>query len=91
MVGQLSLVMGGIGWLTLRPPTEGAMLMVPLSDAARARLPQSVIDRGGQLLQMGVIPGSFVVHGRRDALSQPGMVLLAADRAACGEIPELNQ
>ena len=26
-----------------------------------------------------------------DALSQPGMVLLAADRAACGKIPELNQ
>ncbi|VXC67423.1 hypothetical protein [Sphingomonas sp. AX6] len=91
LASQLALVLGGVGWLTLRPPVEGAMLMIPLSDAARTRLPQRVIDRGGQLLKMGVLPGSFVVHGRRDALAQPDMLLIAADRAACGEIPERDQ
>lgn len=85
---QLALVLGSVGWLTLRPPVEGAMLMIPLSDTARSRLPQSVIDRGGQLLTMGAIPGSFVVHGRRDALAQPAMLLIAADAAACGQVSE---
>ena len=84
LAGQLSLVLGGVGWLTLRPPVEGAMLMIPLSNAAQARLPQSVIDRGGQLLRMGAVPGSFVVHGRRVALSQPDMLLIAADDLGCG-------
>lgn len=91
LVIQLALVLGGVGWLTLRPPIEGAMLMVPLSNTARARLPQSVIDRGGQLLRMGSISGSFVVHGRRDALTQPGMVLIAADTTGCGQISERNR
>ena len=85
---QLALILSGVGWLTLRPPIEGAMLMIPLSDAARAALPQRVIDRGGQLLTMGILPGSFVVHGRRDALAQPDMLLIAADRAGCGAIAE---
>lgn len=83
LAGQLALVLGGVGWLTLRPPVEGAMLMIPLSGAAQARLPQSVIDRGGQLLKMGLIPGSFVVHGRHAALAQPDMLLIAADDAGC--------
>lgn len=86
--GQLALVLGGVGWLTLRPPVEGAMLMIPLSDTARAALPQRVIDRGGQLLKMGVLPGSFVVHGRRDALAQSDMLLIAADDAGCGQVSE---
>ncbi len=84
LAGQIALALGGVGWLTLRPPVEGAMLMIPLSKAAQARLPQSVIERGGQLLKMGVIPGSFVVHGRHAALSQPDMLLIAADDAGCG-------
>lgn len=88
LASQLALILGGGGWLTLRPPVEGAMLMIPVSDAARARLPHSVIDRGGQLLRMGAIPGSFVVHGRRDALAQPAMLLIAADVAACGKVSE---
>ncbi|MBK2451639.1 hypothetical protein [Escherichia coli] len=67
LTAQLLLATGGVGWLTLRPPAEGAMLMIPLSQDARTALPQSVIDRGGQLLRMGAFPGSFVVHGRRDA------------------------
>lgn len=88
LASQLMLVLGGIGWLTLRPPVEGAMLMIPLSRAAQARLPQSVIDRGGQLLGMGAVPGSFVVHGRHAALSQPDMLLIAADDRGCGPLPE---
>lgn len=88
LAGQIALVLGGVGWLTLRPPVEGAMLMIPLSESARARLPQSVIDRGGQLLNMGLLPGSFVVHGRHAALSQADMLLIAADDASCGPLPE---
>ena len=86
LTAQLLLATGGVGWLTLRPPVEGAMLMIPLSHEARAALPQSVIDRGGQLLRMGAFPGSFVVHGRRDALARPDMVLIAADGALCGPV-----
>ncbi len=83
--------MGGVGWLTLRPPVEGAMLVIPLSDGARAALPQNVIDRGGQLVRMGSIPGSFVVHGRRNSLAQPGMLLIAADDTGCGNVAENNR
>ena len=86
LTAQLLLATGGVGWLTLRPPVEGAMLMIPLSREARTALPQSVIDRGGQLLRMGAFPGSFVVHGRRDTLARPDMVLIAADEALCGPL-----
>lgn len=86
LASQLALALGGLVWLTLRPPAEGAMLMIPLTGAARAGLVQGVVDRGGQLLQMGRIPGSFIVHGRRDALAQPGLLLIAADDAGCGQI-----
>lgn len=86
LTAQLLLATGGVGWLTLRPPAEGAMLMIPLSQDARTALPQSVIDRGGQLLRMGAFPGSFVVHGRRDALARPDMMLIAADEALCGRL-----
>ncbi len=91
LAGQVALVLGGVGWLTLRPPVEGTMLMIPLSKAARARLPQSVIGRGGQLIRMGPIPGSFVVHGRHAALSQTDMLLIAADDARCGPLPEIRR
>ncbi len=86
LTAQLVLATGGIGWLMLRPPEEGAMLMIPLTDDARTGLPQRVIDRGGQLLRMGMFPGSLVVHGRSNALAQPGMVLIAADTALCGPL-----
>lgn len=86
LTAQLLLATVGVGWVMLRPPVEGAMLMIPLTREARAALPQSVIDRGGQLLRMGAFPGSFVVHGRRDALARPDMMLIAADTASCGPL-----
>lgn len=84
---QCLLVMAGTGALLLAPPAEGAMLLVPAGDAGAAI--NAATAAGGRLAGRGVLPGSVVVIGRRDAMLR-GVIaayamLIAARPALCEE------
>lgn len=83
LAAQLSLVVGGGGTLLLAPPAEGAMLMIPLNQDARHGLAGRALAHGGRLIAQGSVPGSFVVHGERARLAEPGVLLLAASSRNC--------
>lgn len=84
---QLAVVAGAT--LTLvAPPSEGAVLLVPIRAEASGRVLSIAIDHGALLVGRGPFPGSIVVAGRRTAMLSPmlreGVLVFAAPPAGCG-------
>lgn len=88
-MAQATLSLALLLTLALRPPAEGAMLVVPLGPAGEGRLADVALDHGGKLLGAGPVGGSLVIYGRRAAL-QPAFraahaIVLAAPAMLCGD------
>jgi hypothetical protein len=88
VAAQAMLVLGLGGWLLLAPPSEGMMMLVPLSPAAARALPSLALRDDTRLVAAGSIPGSLLVYGRRDALAgrllAHGVVTMASPPGGCG-------
>jgi hypothetical protein len=73
--------------LTVWPPADGPMLLVPLGGGIGTAV-RAATGGGGRILAAGPLPGSLVVEGERSriAAAAPGwrMVIVAAPAAACG-------
>jgi hypothetical protein len=85
---QVALVSAAVAGLTILPPRQGSMLVLPLSPASDGSTTNWVIRAGASILATGPTPGSLVVLGNRDSLSMAalhhGSVVLAAPRRFCG-------
>lgn len=88
LCGQFALMLTGLAGLYAFPPLEGRMMLVPLTDHARAALLPVAVEHGARLVARGPISGSMLVEGRRDRLADPllrdGVLLLAARAGGCG-------
>lgn len=88
------LVQGVMLWalmcfVTLAPPAEGTMLLVPTAQSTGQTL-DSALHSGAKLVGRGPLPDSIVVEGRRDALLSTmisaGTLVIASSRVPCGTI-----
>ncbi|MBO9574171.1 MAG: hypothetical protein J7494_00400 [Sphingobium sp.] len=81
----LILMMGAL----LAPPASGSILLVPLGPGKSATMLQQALSHGARLEGRGLIPGSFVVHARRDSIAaamwQVGALVVAANPLLCGK------
>jgi hypothetical protein len=88
---QFLLALFSFAAFALAPPARGAMLLVPLTPEARARLPMLAIEHGALLLKQGPIRGSLMVRGDRDLLAgamlRQAILPLAAPEILCGSLP----
>jgi hypothetical protein len=87
VASQIGIAAGALAMLALAPPSQGAMLLVPLiGDAPAAR-----IARDGDALLLSRGPGgTMVVRGDRHTLFWPllraGVLAVAAPAALCGNV-----
>ena len=85
-VGQLALGMSALLLVAFAPPAHGRMLLVPIGGKPIART--TIEQRQATLVKPGPIRGSWVVEGRRAALtgliSPEAIIVLAAPQAICG-------
>ncbi|MGC6400729.1 hypothetical protein ACNI3Q_09135 [Sphingomonas sp. FW199] len=82
-LGQSLAAFAALGGLTMLPPAEGAMLIIPM-DSRDVTGP--AMDGGAALVDLGPLPGSIIVHGRLDRIagSVGHALILRAPRAGCG-------
>ena len=66
---QVAVAGAALGGLLMAPPTQGQMLLVPLTQAASERLPALAVHGDTRLIAAGPLPGSLVVEGRRADLA----------------------
>jgi hypothetical protein len=66
---QIGVAATGFFLLMLMPPTEGQIMLVPLTPAAARTLPALALRHGTRLIATGPLPGSLVVYGRRADLA----------------------
>lgn len=87
LVGQCALILFGLAFLYAAPPTQGRILLVPMTDQARASLAPVAIAHGARLVSAGPWKGSLLVDGERAALARPllqrGILLLSAQAGGC--------
>jgi hypothetical protein len=60
-----------LGGLLLSPPTQGPMMLVPMTAAAARALPALALRGDTRLIATGPLPGSLLVYGRRADLALP--------------------
>lgn len=82
-------------FLALRPPSVGAMLVIPLRETSQGALVNIALRQGGSLFGAGPIAGSLIVFGDRAEL-QPafwrvGAIMFAAPAFACGDLPSRTE
>lgn len=89
MAAQCALILFGLLGLYAVPPANGRMLLLPLTDEARAAVAPIAVAQGALLIAKGPWPGSLLVEGRRDqlapALLRQGVIALSAQMGGCGE------
>ncbi|MBH1993245.1 MAG: hypothetical protein I8H86_10185 [Sphingomonadaceae bacterium] len=89
VIAQCALILIGLAALHAMPPVSGRMLLVPVTEEARATLAPVAIAHGARLVAAGPWAGSLVVDGQRDLLTRPlldsGVVTLSAHDGGCGE------
>lgn len=87
MLGQSALVIIGLGLVSLSPPEQGTMLLVPLHGGSGA-IVDAAIGSGARLLGPGQLPGSVVVSGRRSsimpAVLAAGAIVTLGSTPTCG-------
>lgn len=92
---QVGLLMSGLLAFAFAPPARGAMLLVPLSGAARAVLPGLAVAHGALLVGQGPLEGSLVVRGDRAALGgvllREGILALAAPDVLCDSVSKRDR
>lgn len=89
LAAQCALILFGLLGLYAVPPASGRMLLVPLTDDARAAVAPIAVAQGAMLITKGPWPGSLLVEGQRDqlgpALLRRGVIALSAQMGGCGE------
>jgi hypothetical protein len=87
MIVQCALV-GATAALTVTPPAQGMMLVVPLRPVSPASTLEWVVPTGARLVAPGPYTGSFVVYGTRSALMGSAIahssLLLNSRFSGCG-------
>lgn len=88
LAAQCALILFGLLGLYAVPPASGRMLLLPLTDGARASVASVAVAAGARLVAKGPWPGSLLVDGERDtlapALLSRGVIALSAQMAGCG-------
>lgn len=86
LAAQCALILFGLLGLYAVPPASGRMLLLPLTDGARASV--ASVAAGARLVAKGPWPGSLLVDGERDmlapALLSRGVIALSAQMGGCG-------
>lgn len=84
---QLLIVAVALFGLTLTPPAQGRMLLVPIAPGSAARLPALALRGDTLLIGTGRVPGSLIVSGRLSTLVWPmlahGILPLASLAGGC--------
>jgi hypothetical protein len=84
MQGSLAL---GAGLLTLLPPSQGTMLIVPLPGHDEGAALRVALASNARLVARGPIAGSYVVEGSRapllTAAARHFMLVFATDATGC--------
>ena len=74
--------------LAFAPPSQGQMLLVPMTEAAAAALPRLATANESRIVGRGPVAGSLVIEGRRAALFMAAlssaMLVIAAPQVGCG-------
>jgi len=85
---QVAGVLAAFLGLTLAPPAQGTMLLMPIGGTTQGQLATIAIDHGAQIVARGRWDGSIVVQGERARLWQPltrvGVLVLASTSSGCG-------
>jgi hypothetical protein len=91
LAAQVLLGLAALGCLLLKPPAEGAMLILPLASSGEGAAVRFARERDLALLGSGPVRGSVVVQGTRaQALAgawSAGMLVTAAV-GGCGQEPD---
>ncbi len=90
LYAQIAMVMAAIVAMTLAPPREGPMMVIPLGPAAVGQTMGWALPKGAAFLGQGPLPGSILVYARRDVLAasawQHSSLLIKAPEIFCGKI-----
>ncbi len=90
ILAQLAIASAGLAIVAFYPPSQGRILLLPLTQAARGTVIRLAVDRGARLVARGPLPGSMIVAGHRDAfagaLFGSGIVALASPAGGCGDV-----
>jgi len=85
---QIAGTLLALSALAFHPPAIGRMLLIPLTDAAAARIASRAVSGGAALIATGPVHGSLVVSGERGKLSAAfadnAVLIFAAPPAICG-------
>jgi len=88
LVAQAGVGVAALAIMSLYPPAEGRILLVPVTDRDANATARLALSSGAALLGAGPMRGSLVVVGSRARLaahSRPWRILmLAAPPAGCG-------
>ncbi|MEH3102362.1 MAG: hypothetical protein PGN12_00465 [Sphingomonas phyllosphaerae] len=88
IVAQASVGVAALAIMSLYPPDDGRILLVPVIDRDTNATARLALSSGARLLGAGPLRGSLVVVGNRARLaahSRPWrMLMLAAPPAGCG-------
>jgi hypothetical protein len=86
-LSQAFIATAGLAFVAASPPAEGAMTLIPLSEAAEEGLAAKALSAGTLLLGEGPVPGSLIVRGRRSSLEAQDLgyrvLVTAAPAAGC--------
>lgn len=84
---QVGLGLIAMAWMSLYPPAQGRILLVPLLDRGTDAAARVAFASDAVLLGRGPLPGSWVVVGERRRIAAhlhgADMLLLAAPPAGC--------
>ena len=84
---QIAAVLLVFACVSLAPPAQGNILLLPLARQAQGQMVELAVAGGATVVQRGPLPYSLVVYGRRAALIGPlarkGILTLAAGAVGC--------
>lgn len=87
---QVAMVCIAIVVMTLAPPREGPIMVIPLGHSAMGQTMDWALPEGVAFLGQGPLPGSILVYARHDRLAdaawQHASLLIKAPEIFCGEI-----
>lgn len=90
VTAQIAGILLALVLLMAAPPTEGRMLLVPMSQSAARTMVPLAVAQGARLIARGPLPASIVIYGQRAALASPllksGVLIVAAPSAGCGAL-----
>ncbi len=88
--GQVMLIAIGLLTLGLFPPAVGRMLLVPMTEQARAHVLSHALVAGASLVGRGPFDGSYVVYGERARIApnvyDDGILTLAGSAPLCAAV-----